>query len=297
MGLYKYLEPAILGRILHRKVVLSRTREGRSSGLHAASSRGEGTAFLQHREYVIGDDIKSVDWRLSARRDHIYVKEFESETSLTGLFLLDGSSSMEYSSSPDTHTKFEYAQRLISHLAIFFLNQRDRVAMMQMKNERQRGGRDVSRPVNSAQVIEQIALWKCGGMVSLEESFSMTRHTGQGKTLCFFFSDFVDPLFLDHDAHRVSLPRHGRVTLIRINDVAEISFPFRKFRRFMNPETGKGMLMDPRRVKSMYNAAYEKHSGVLVDYCNRSGSKFVSISSSDPLELSLEAILDTAGVR
>ena len=92
----KYLHPEAIRRIARMELRARTVVEGVLAGLHKSPFKGQSVEFLQHREYVRGDDLRRVDWKVWGRQDRLYVKEFEEETNLRLTLVVDASASMEY---------------------------------------------------------------------------------------------------------------------------------------------------------------------------------------------------------
>ena len=99
-GSRRYLHPEAIARIARLELRARAVVEGVLAGLHKSPYKGQSVEFLQHREYVRGDDLRRVDWKVWGRQDRLYVKEFEEETNVRVTLLVDGSASMNYGSGP-----------------------------------------------------------------------------------------------------------------------------------------------------------------------------------------------------
>ncbi|MFM8633207.1 MAG: DUF58 domain-containing protein, partial [Planctomycetia bacterium] len=119
----RYLHPEAIARIGQLELRARAVVEGVLAGLHKSPYKGQSVEFLQHREYVRGDDLRRVDWKVWARQDRLSVKEFEEETNLRLALLVDGSASMDYRSGP--LSKYEYAATLAASLAWLALSHGD----------------------------------------------------------------------------------------------------------------------------------------------------------------------------
>ena len=122
-----FLDPTVLARIGNLELLARTVVEGFVGGLHRSPRLGASTDFAEHRQYMPGDDIRRIDWRLFARTDRLFVKEYEADTNTNLLLLLDVSPSMRYRG--DGVSKLEYASYLAASLAYFSNAQRDRVGL------------------------------------------------------------------------------------------------------------------------------------------------------------------------
>src|SRR6516164_3280548 len=121
----KYLDPKALGRLRSLSLAARRVVEGYFAGTHRSPNRGFSIEFAEHREYTPGVDPRHIDWRVFGRRDKLYVKQYEEETSLRCYLLLDKSASMGYKSAGQPLTKLEYGAYLAASLAYLMAFQHD----------------------------------------------------------------------------------------------------------------------------------------------------------------------------
>ena len=119
---YRYLRPETVARLKNLSLTARSVVEGSISGLHKSPYHGFSVEFAQHREYVYGDDLKHLDWKVFGRNDRYYIKEYEEETNLRCNILLDTSESMNYSSGKSM-TKLEYGCYIAATLAYMLLKQ------------------------------------------------------------------------------------------------------------------------------------------------------------------------------
>src|ERR1700742_980048 len=117
----RYLEPSLVERLNHLQLSARSVVEGSITGLHRSPVKGASVEFRQHRFYTAGDELRRLDWRVLGRTDRPYIKEYDEETNLRCLLMLDSSGSMAYGKHPDS--KFEYGAKLIAALAYLMLGQ------------------------------------------------------------------------------------------------------------------------------------------------------------------------------
>src|SRR5687767_8495075 len=124
-GSKRSLRPEVIQRIGRLEVRARHIVEGLLSGMHRSPYFGQSVEFLQHREYAPGDDLRHVDWKVWAKQDRLYVKQFEEETNMRTTLLVDVSASMQYGAGP--LNKYEYAATIAVSLAYLLLKQQDGV--------------------------------------------------------------------------------------------------------------------------------------------------------------------------
>ena len=127
---HKYLDPVALSRIGGMELVARLVVEGFVTGLHKSPYQGFSVEFAEHRQYMPGDEIRYIDWKVYGKSDRYYVKKFEEETNLRAYILLDTSASMNYKHAEEGLTKFEYGCYLAATLTYLMLKQRDSVGLV-----------------------------------------------------------------------------------------------------------------------------------------------------------------------
>ena len=123
----KYSDPDVLARIAGLSLRASRVVEGTVSGLHRSPFHGFNVEFAEYREYSPGDDLRQLDWRVLGRTDRFYIKQYEEESNLRAMIVMDASASMRYGSG--AMTKFDYAATLAASLATLLVEQQDPVGL------------------------------------------------------------------------------------------------------------------------------------------------------------------------
>src|SRR5437016_14539681 len=121
----KYLNPRTLAELHGLELKARMIVEGYVSGLHKSPYQGFSIEFAEHREYVPGDDLRYVDWKVFGKTDKIYLKQYEQETNLVSYLLLDTSESMRYQGDAAPLSKLEYAQAAAAALSYLILQQQD----------------------------------------------------------------------------------------------------------------------------------------------------------------------------
>ncbi|MBS3764469.1 MAG: DUF58 domain-containing protein, partial [Planctomycetes bacterium] len=130
-----YLNPDILAEIDRMDLRARYVVEGFISGLHKSPYHGLSVEFAQHRQYVPGDDVSHIDWKVYARADRFYIKQYEEETNLECTILLDCSRSMAYGEERDGMSKFNYAATLAASLAYLLQQQQDASGLVTFDRE------------------------------------------------------------------------------------------------------------------------------------------------------------------
>lgn len=223
--------------------------EGARSGTHRSPFHGFSNEFSQYRAYRPGDDLKYLDWKLLARTNRLYTRQFRETTNMAVVLVVDASASMAY---PQDLSKFRYGILMAAALAHLIVGQGDAVGLMSMQGDKlvyvpPRGGKAHLR-VLLAQLakLTPTAAWDPSRV--LTRSADLLRRRGVIITI----SDFYD----QEDATRVELRRVARrghdVALFQIISRDEIDLPFDKDVEFEDLETGARVVVDARSARSVY---------------------------------------------
>jgi uncharacterized protein (DUF58 family) len=247
------LSPALVAAVDDLEVVARLIVEGMRSGQHRSPFHGFSNEFSQYRAYQPGDDLKYLDWKVLARTDRLYTRQFRETTNMSAVICLDSSGSMAY---PDGDlSKFRYASMMAAALAHLIVMQGDAVGLMTMQAGRlvyvpARGGRGHLRTV-LAQIdrLEPARAWEPRTVIT--RAADLLRRRG----LVCVISDFYD----SPEETRVELRRVNRrghdVALLQVVSKQEVELPFSGDLEFEDLETGSHVLLDPRRSRSAYRSA------------------------------------------
>lgn len=254
-----YFDPQVIGRIKNLELRSLRLVESHFTGMHKSRLLGISTEFAQHRQYVPGDDVKHLDWKVFAKTDRFYVKQYEAETNMPVTFLVDTSNSMFFKSEEAAMSKFDYAATLLAALAYMLIQQKDTFGLMlfdKTVNEVVRARGSGTHFRNCLNVLEGA---KPSGHTSLYDAmFAMTSQLKQ-RGLVVIVSDFID------DTDRLSLAlgqlsfTGQDVILFHVEDPVERDFPFSGQTIFLGLEDEGKMLCEPRDLRNAYLEERERH--------------------------------------
>ncbi|MBI3461529.1 MAG: DUF58 domain-containing protein [Planctomycetes bacterium] len=264
---YKYLDPEALSRLKNLTLAARLVVEGFFAGMHKSPHKGFSVEFAEHREYTPGVDPRHIDWRVYGRRDKLYVKQYEEETSLRCYLLLDKSASMGYKSDGSKLTKLEYGSFLAASLAYLMSFQHDAVGLITYDTGVR--GRIPPRqgPGHLRVVMEQLEDTTPGGETSLAETFHQLAETIKRRALVVVISDLFD----DPDAVVAALKhfRHKKheVIIFHTLDPAELSFPFDDITLIEDLETKREVMSDPRAFRKAYLEEFDRFATTIRGGC------------------------------
>ncbi len=293
----QFFDPETLARIGPLGLRARTLVEGLVAGLHRSPLRGHSIEFAQHREYVPGDDLRQVDWKVYARSDKYYLKQYEDETSLTCYLLVDHSESMLYRGQPSALSKQQYAQLIAFSLAYLVIEQQDYAALMTFSDTIDDWLPPSSSPSQFEDMINVMERAPNQRKTNLPQVLQQATQRLVRKGLVVLISDFLD------DAERVLqslrlLRFSGQdAMLIQVLDRKEVDFPFDKMSRFEGLEGLPHVVTDPSMIAPAYRQAMAQFCRNLESGCRQLDIDYFRILTDEPLSASLPRILASRSAR
>ncbi|HOX39772.1 MAG TPA: DUF58 domain-containing protein [Candidatus Brocadiia bacterium] len=285
----KYYDPQAYSRFANLNLVARSVVEGYISGLHRSPLHGYSIEFAEYREYVPGDDLKHFDWKVFARNDKRYVKQYQEETNLVCNILLDASGSMAYASKG--MSKFDYGCFLAAALSYLMVRQRDSVGLVLFDDAVRERVLPRSSPAHLKRILDALQSSKPSGRTGMAGTLHAVANTIKRRGLIVLISDLYD----DTDAVMKALRhfRHDKHEMIVFNlfDPAELEFPFDGLVSFRDLETGERMQVMPRAIREAYLKQVEDFTAKLKRECSASRIDYQFVNTSMPYEFMLAAYL------
>jgi uncharacterized protein (DUF58 family) len=285
----KYLDPAVLAEISRLDLRARQVVEGYVSGLHKSPRKGYSVEFAEHREYVAGDDIRHIDWKLWGREDRWYIKQYEEETNLRCHFLLDISESMRFGTGP--LNKFEYSATAAAGMAFLLLKQRDAVGIRLFDNTL----RDTV-PLSSnwhalANILTVVEETKPEKKTEFAQTLAdFAEHAGRRAMVVILSDLFTDPEELKRGLQILKHKRH-EVLLLNVLDETEITFPFEDNTKFLGLEGMADLIAEPRSLRDGYLEVLQEHLDAVRRVCASMRIDFIMLSTGDRLDKALSGFL------
>jgi uncharacterized protein (DUF58 family) len=282
-----FLTPADLQKISNLQIVARQVVEGFCSGMHRSPHKGFSVEFKQHRQYVPGDEIRHIDWRVFGRSDRYYIREYEEETNLRATIILDLSGSMNYGRSG--LTKYHYATRLAASLAYLMIGQQDSVGLVTFDTKIRKYIPPRSRVSHLRVLIDELQRGQPGGETELGEVFHDLVPKLHRRGLLVILSDcFGDvPSLLKALAH--FRHAHHEILIFQLWDRDELEFPFKQWTQFESLETEAKHLLDPVLLREAYLANLETFRSELLRGCRRHKIDLVPFVTDQPYAEALAA--------
>ncbi|MFL3666157.1 MAG: DUF58 domain-containing protein [Verrucomicrobiota bacterium] len=254
--------------------------EGSVSGHHRSPHRGSSVEFAEYRNYVPGDDIRRLDWRVFARTDRYYLKEFEAETNLRCYVVLDCSGSMGFEG--EHGTRLDYAKRLAATLSYLIINQGDAAGLLHV-TEKTATEIPPRRNASHLQVIlDTLGQARPTGETRLVPMLHELAEKARRRALVVILSD----CFCDGDALRDAL-QHLRfqkhdLALFHLLDPLELDFEFDRPVRFVDMEGSQSIITEPATVRAEYQTQLKRFLGKLRDDCHEFNADYRRVTLDRP---------------
>jgi uncharacterized protein (DUF58 family) len=286
----RFIDPKVLARIRNLELLAKTVVEGFINGLHRAPYFGASIDFAEHRGYVPGDDIRRVDWRLYARTDKYFVKQYEADTNANFAVLLDISKSMSFQS--QGITKLEYGSYLAACLAYLSHLQRDRVGITTFDEN------VVTYVPSSAKhfnvLLHTLDRAKAEKQGRLAAPLHDIAEHFKRKSIIVLISDlYEDPDDLLQALTPYRFMGHD-VVVFHILDPAEIEFPYRDASRFMDVESGEEIPVIAESLADEYRKLMQAHIEALTTKFAEVRIDYMLLNTAKPLD---EALFSYLGNR
>lgn len=283
---YKYLEPQALARVKNLSIVARGVVEGAISGLHASPYKGFSVEFAEHREYTAGDDPRHLDYKMLARTERLYIKQYEEETNMRVQILLDTSGSMGYAYD-GKFTKYEYGAYLTAILSYLMTRQQDLVGLTSFDTQVRLDMPARSSPRHFNEMMRQLEGVAPGRETDLAEVLHKLANRFKKRCLIVLVSDlYGDPEEVMRALHHFQHRRH-EVILFHVLDKAELEFPFNDLIAFHDMETDDKIQVDPAYVRDAYKEQIEAFIEQYRRSCNEAGIDYVLTDTSTPYDFML----------
>jgi uncharacterized protein (DUF58 family) len=285
----RFVDPKVLARIGNLELVARSVVDGFINGLHRSPYFGASVDFAEHRGYVPGDDIRRVDWRLYARTDRYYIKEYEADSNMNFAVLLDVSKSMGFGSTGVT--KLDYGRMLAGCLTYLVHRQRDRVGLVAFDS-------DIVDYVPPSAKHMDVALHvldrlKPANPGSLRVPMNKIAENFGRRGILVLISD----LYEEPDAILESIGplrfRGHDMIVFHVLDPAELNFEYADPSAFEDLESGEQIPIVPEALAAQYRELVQAHINALTERFTANRIDYNLINTSAPLDHALFTYLST----
>jgi uncharacterized protein (DUF58 family) len=285
----RFLHPEAIKRISRLDLRARHIVEGFLSGMHRSPYFGQSVEFLQHREYVVGDDLRHVDWKVWARQDRLYVKQFEEDTNLRCTMLVDTSNSMQYGNGP--LDKYEYACTIAASLAYLVLHQQDAVGCISFDDHLRQRVPIRSKRNHIFSIIKALDNEKPRDKTEILSVLSSVAETVPRRGMMVLVSDLLaDPAATIRGLKMLRQRGHD-VLVFHVMDDDELDFPFSGPTRFDGLEMDQFLNCNPRSLRDGYMEALGEFLETIRHQCARNMIDYALIRTSESLDAVLARYL------
>ncbi len=271
-GINRLLDPLEIARLKNLVLGSRFTVEGNLAGAHRSPLKGFSVEFSDYRQYVPGDDLRHLDWKVYARNERLYIRQYEEECNLRVYLLVDASGSMAYP--PGDVSKYRFASKLAAALAYVTIQQQDSVGLAIFDTELRRQLPARAGAEHLRVLCNLMSDHEPGNRTDTAMTLHRLAENVRRRALIVILSDLYDDL----DRIRTALAHFRRrkhdVILYHVLDRREIDFPFREIGNFQDLETGEQQITNPREIRRAYQEKFSEFlfgcericAGLDVDY-------------------------------
>lgn len=292
----RFLDPAVIARLGTMELKARTVVEGFLSGLHRSPYKGFSVEFAEYRQYLPGDDLSTLDWKVFARSDRHYVKKFEEDTNVECHLLVDVSASMGYRGAAPM-SKLEYGSVLAASLAFLMNRQRDATGLIAFDDRiafRMPAG---ARPGHLHALLLALERLQPGSRSNVGRPLHQLADALIKRSLVVLISDLLDDPEPVIKGLRHLRYRGTDVVVFQVLDPNELTFPFRGASRFRDLENAEEVTADPASIRT----AYLRELATLTLQYDRelrgNGIDYVQLDTSQPLDFALLAYLAARSKR
>ena len=292
--LSRYIDAEVLGKVQGTPVKPRGLVMGNLAGAHKSPLHGFAVEFAGHREYVIGDDTRHIDWRVFYKRDKYFIKQYEMETNFTAHLVLDVSASMRYGE--EQQQKMLYAAQMLTTLGYSIVKQSDRVSLSTF-DEKVRGyvppGNSMAQIQRMTEHLDEIEPKE---KTDMSECLSeVAGRTGRREIIMIFSDFFTDLDDLEKVLQRFRYQQH-EVVLFQILHHDELAFNFDGMIKFIGLEVPDEILMQPSELRKAYLAALNRFNDRFEEICQANKVERLLVDTSTGMGEFLFDYLNTRGL-
>ena len=282
----KYLQPDVVAKLANMELLARLVVEGFITGLHKSPYHGFSVEFAEHRQYMPGDEIKHIDWKIYGRTDRYYIKQFEEETNLKAYIVLDVSRSMTFSSG-GRMTKLEYASYVAAALAHLMVQQRDAVGLAVYDEAVRSYMPPHATKSYLKEILRQLELLQGSNKTATANSLHVVADRIKRRGLVIILSDLFDKPQEVVTAFKHFRHKKNEVIVMQILDPLERSFAFGRDAVFKDLETSEEMMTQPWHIQKAYQESMKKFLDTYKKECRENNIDYVLLDTATPFDTAL----------
>ncbi|MBT3530817.1 MAG: DUF58 domain-containing protein [Gammaproteobacteria bacterium] len=284
-----FLDPSVLAGLHNLELRARVVVEGFLSGLHKSPHRGFSVEFNDYRHYQRGDDMRHIDWKLYARSEKFYIKQYEDETNVRCMILLDSSASMAYTSGG--MSKLDYGITLASALAYFINRQRDAVGLITFDDEVRDYIPPLCRQPHMMRILRTLSQIEHGTKTDTVKPLTDLASSLTKKSMVILITDL-----LENEEKTISTLQNLRamgndVIAFHVMDDAELNFPFNEASEFIDMENNESYITTPAAIRNAYMDNLNEFLAYCKKQCQSSGVDYCLLNTAKPLDEALSSYM------
>jgi len=289
------LDPKLLDQLEGLELVARTVVEGTLSGRHRSPLRGSSAEFAQHRQYVAGDELRRLDWKVYARTDRLVVKEMFEETTLSCHLLVDASESMAFHS--QRWSKFDYARWCAAALAHLVIASRDTAGLVLFDDAERVKVPPASGAPQEYAILQALESATPKGPTGIGGVLKWLGGRLRRKGIVMVFSDFFDDVEAIAEGLRALVYGGHEPIVVQIVDPLEVSLDIGHLARFDGLEGAGQLKVDPRSIRAAYAEEFARHNQQLARAAASVGVDYLQLNTAESPEGALSSYLAHRSAR
>ena len=280
----EFLDPGILEELGDMNVIARTLVDGILAGLHRSPHQGGSVEFAEYTEYTPGDEIRHIDWKVYAKTDKYYVKQYEDETNLRAYVLMDASGSMDFQSEDAPLTKMRYVSFLAATFSYLLLRQGDAVGGLSFESSASEFLPASSKKSHLDDIFFLLNNLSGAGETSYEEALRTLAERAPRRSMILIFSDFLGADESVLNLIKVLKQQRRDVAVFHVVDPAELTLPYEGLRIFEGLEGEGELLADPDDLRQAYIDKMRSHLDFVERSCREGNVGYHRFATTQPIE-------------
>jgi len=298
----RYLDPRTLAKVSSLELRARLIVEGVMNGAHRSPYQGISVEFAQHRPYTAGDDIRHVDWKVLARADKVYLKQYQEETNLQLILVVDASESMGFGSvrSPASSlpwTKYDHAISIAAAMSYLAVHQADSVGLAIFDQQMNRYFKPSNSPTQWKLILNELQQVPRWNKTSIARVLDQLAEKLTQRSVIVLLTDCFDDIDNIKKGFRHLRYKKHEVILIQLMDPQELTFPFEDVTLFKGLEELGQLITEPRALRDGYLQQLNLFTESLKKMCRGMNIDYQQFNTADPLDVTLSTFLANRAMR
>jgi len=283
----EYLDPAYLSSLDNLSLMARTAVEGFLSGMHRSVYHGFGTEFLQYRNYVPGEDLKYLDWKVYARRDTLMTKVYQEETSMNVYFVVDASASHRYRGERAACSKLHYASMVAASLAYLATRQGDNIALFAYQDHVVEALEPGRRNGQLNRFLQALTRLTADGRADHRGHLNKILHHMRNRGLVIYISDMLEAEDELPEALKTLRLHHCDCLAVQVLDPDEQDLPHAFPARYQDAESGEELTTFAGGIREDYQSQMSEYQSLLKSRFRDAQVDYIQLSTTDNLGLAL----------